>query len=109
MRGRWIAQNSQNRQNSPVEYSKDPDARWLKKGKRVYFGYKSFARTDQEDYIEKCICRPANEAEAPHFETMSEGSKAKRILSDKGNASKANRQALKKKGFKDGVLRWHHA
>ncbi len=31
-----------------IEYSKDPDARWLKKGKRYHFEYKVFVTTDSE-------------------------------------------------------------
>ena len=84
--------------------SVDPDARWLKKGKRTYFGYKGFCLVDQEGYAETCLVRPANEAESPHFETMIKEATAKRILSDKGNASVANRQILKDHGLKNGIM-----
>jgi len=84
--------------------SVDPDARWLKKGQRTYFGYKNFVRVDQEGYFEHCMLRPANEAEAPHFEQMLDGTKAKRLLSDKGNASLSNRNALKARGIKNGIM-----
>lgn len=91
-----------------IEYSKDTDARWVKKGNKSYFGYKCFARVDGEGYFDKCMARPANESETPHFEEMVEGAKLDkekgRVLSDKGNASKANRLMLKRKGFKDGIM-----
>jgi IS5 family transposase len=31
-----------------ISESADPDARWLKKGKRCYFGYKAFVSTERE-------------------------------------------------------------
>ena len=32
---------SEDTPKNEIEYSKDPDARWLKKGKRYHFGYKA--------------------------------------------------------------------
>ena len=87
-----------------TRFSVDPDARWLKKGKRSYFGYKGFARVDPQGYFEHCKLRPANEAEAPYFEQIIKGATAKRILSDKGNASARNRNILKANGMKDGIM-----
>lgn len=84
--------------------SVDPDASWLKKGKRSYFGFKGFCLVDQDGYGEECLIRPANEAESPHFEAMIEDATAKRILSDKGNASHGNRQILKEHGLKNGIM-----
>lgn len=45
------------------EQSKDPDARWLKKGKKSYFGYRAFSRCDEEGYIDKTHVTPANVSE----------------------------------------------
>lgn len=87
-----------------IEESKDPDARWLKKGKRSYFGYKGFAMVDNEGYYLKIHTESANESEINKLETVMTGIKAKRIMGDKGYASASNRELLKQKGFKDGLM-----
>ena len=84
--------------------SADSDARWLKKGHRSYFGYKCFSRVDESGFIEKVLARPANEGEQPHFPSLVVGSTAERIMADKGMASAANRQHLKARGYKDGLM-----
>jgi IS5 family transposase len=86
-----------------VIFSADGDARWVKKGRKSTLGYKGFARTDEDGYIDKIHVTPANVGESPQFETMIEGSKAQRILADKAYASKANRASLKGK-HRDGIL-----
>ena len=60
-------------------------------------GYKGFARCDEEGFVDKIHATRANVGESPKFETMIEGSNAKRVLADKTYASKANRDALKGK------------
>lgn len=48
--------------------SKDPDATWLKKGKKSYYGYKGFMIADQEDgYIEQVHVTPAHVSEVSEF------------------------------------------
>jgi len=47
-----------------VNHSVDPDARWLKKGKKSYFGYKGFAVVDgKQGYIDHIRVKPANASE----------------------------------------------
>lgn len=87
-----------------VHFSADPDARWVKKGSRSTLGYKGFARTDDEGFIERVHTTPANCAESPEFATMIEGSRAQRVLADKAYASKANRAALRGR-HRDGIMR----
>lgn len=87
-----------------VHFSADPDARWIKKGSKSTLGYKGFARTDEEGYIDKVHVRPANQAESPEFATMIEGTSAQRVLADKAYASRANREALTGK-HRDGIMR----
>ncbi len=38
--------------------STDPDAKWLKKGRKFYFGYKAFAIVDEEGFIKKKLFQP---------------------------------------------------
>jgi len=85
--------------------SKDPDATWLKKGKRSYFGYKGFAVVDQENgYIDQVHVTPAHVSEMTEFETVIKERKDKRLYGDKGYASAANRASLKQKGIKNGLM-----
>ena len=86
-----------------VSFSADGDARWVKKGRKSTLGYKGFARTDEDGFIDKIQLTPANVGESPQFGTMIEGAKAQRILADKAYASRANRAALKGK-HRDGIL-----
>jgi len=88
-----------------ITYAKDPDARWLKKGKKCYFGYKGFVATSEKDgYIEKVNVTPANRCEVKELENSLPDKKLGRIYADKGYASKDNRKMLKNKGIKDGIL-----
>ena len=75
--------------------SADSEARWVKKGKHAFFGYRGHTAVDSEDgYVEHVQVHPANEAEINKLpeivEALSPGIEA--VLADKGYASKANRQ-----------------
>jgi len=90
-----------------VHQSADADATWLKKGKKSYFGYKLFAAVDEDGFARHIDMTSANQSEVTYFETVvNEMPKQKgmRVYSDKGNASKANRDMLKEKGLKDGIM-----
>lgn len=88
-----------------VEESKDPDARWLKKGKKCYFGYKGFIRTDHhEGYIEKVMVTPAHEAEVNQFQDLMGEDVGRRIYADKAYSSQANRQKLRQRRMRDGIM-----
>lgn len=82
--------------------SSDPDATWLKKGSKSYFGYKSFATTDEEGFIDKTMTVPANESEINKLEDMIV--EADKFAGDKGYDSKGNREALRKKGIKTRIM-----
>ncbi|MCP4363837.1 MAG: IS5 family transposase [Planctomycetes bacterium] len=86
-----------------VIFSADNEARWVKKGRKSTLGYKGFARTDEDGFVDKIHVTPANMGESPQFGTMIDGAKAQRILADKAYASKANRAALRGK-HRDGIL-----
>jgi IS5 family transposase len=82
-----------------VSSSKDPDAKWLKKGKKSFYGYKAFAVSDNEGYILETTVKPANVGECKELESLISELKADRILADKAYASKANREMLLKMAF----------
>lgn len=88
-----------------IECSKDGDAKWLKKGKRSYYGYKGFVATDSEDgFIENVHVTPANESEVKNLGNALGKLRPKRVYADKGYASEANRAFLKGRGIKDGIM-----
>jgi IS5 family transposase len=87
-----------------IRHSADPDATWVKKGRKSTLGYKGFARVDEEGVrrgartdggphgsLDKSLplawtgvhVTPANVAESPEFETMIEGANGQRVLADK--------------------------
>ena len=79
--------------------SKDPDATWLKKGRRSYFGYKGFMIINQEyGYIEQVHVTPANKSEVKELETITRQGQCKRLYGEKGYASAANKSCLRVKG-----------
>ena len=85
--------------------SKDPDSRWLKKGKKFHFGYKGFVAVDAENgYINTIHVTSANVSEVKEMEPLIEGCKSQRIYADKGYASSQNRETLKQKRLKDGLM-----
>lgn len=86
-------------------YSSDPDARWKKKGKKSYFGYQGFARSDAEGFIDKTHVTPANISEFGELDNMTDGLKqGTRVKADKGFSSAENMAMLKKKGLKNGLM-----
>lgn len=82
--------------------SSDPDAAWLKKGKKSIFGYKAFATVDDEGFIDKTMTVPANESEINKLEEMIID--CHEFGGDKGYDSRPNRQALRKKGIKTRIM-----
>ena len=90
--------------NPDVHFSADPDARWVKKGSKSTLGYKAFARSDEEGFVDRVHTTPANRAESPEFGHMIDGANAQRILADKAYASRANRNQLRGK-HRDGIMR----
>jgi IS5 family transposase len=87
------------------EHSKDADAKWLKKGNKTHFGYQAFTRCDAEGFIEQTLVTPANLSEVKHFKNMLEGLDAGvRVQADKGFFSQDNKDLLKLRGLKSGLM-----
>jgi IS5 family transposase len=85
--------------------SADVDAKWLKKGKKSYFGYQGFARVDKEGFINKTHVTPANLPETKELDKMSDGlNPGTRVMTDKGFSSKENREMLRSKKVKTGLM-----
>lgn len=105
-------EEDRNEQEKPsqvvVKESCDPDAKWLKKGKRCYFGYKVFSIVQEKDGFIECIdVKSANQSEVKNFPNIIESLtpiKGRRIYGDKGFCSKENRNYLQRNGYKDGIM-----
>lgn len=88
-----------------TEYSADPNAKWLKKGKKCYFGYQGFARSDEEGFIDKTHVTPANLSEQKELDKMTDDlPEGTRIKADKGFFSAENKVMLKSKKLKNGLM-----
>lgn len=97
--------SSSNSTHEETILTSDKDAKWLKKGKKCYFGYKSFAATDEEGYVVQTHTTPANESEVNKLEViLSKGINAKRLSGDKAYDSKHNRSLLKAKKIKSAIM-----
>ncbi|WP_207064100.1 transposase [Motiliproteus sp. SC1-56] len=86
--------------------SADPDARWLKKGSRYFFGYKGFVTVEEKHgFIRGLHVTPANRAEVKELENaVRNAGTVKGLYADKGYASKANRAWLNEQGITDGIM-----
>lgn len=86
--------------------SKDPDARWLKKGKRCFFGYKGFVSAAAgTGFIQTIALESANISEVGYFEHFLKGLTQKEIYGDKGYTSQKNNLLLKDSGKKNRIMR----
>ena len=100
-----IENNIQTVEMRSVRRSADPDARWTKKNKQFFYGYRGHIITDDEaGFIAEVSVTPANKSEVTHLDEALGELRPKRLLSDKGYASKANRVLLKARGVKSGLM-----
>ena len=94
-----------------ISDSADADARWVKKGKAAFYGYRAYAAVNTEDgFIDVTFTRAANESETKQFKAivrrLPEGVDG--ILADKGFASAENRAYLKRKHLADLIQHKGH-
>jgi IS5 family transposase len=91
-----------------VTYSDDPDATWIKKGKKPYYGYKAHIAIETKDgFILGGHVTPAHIADIAEFEKLLEESNLTGdvpILADKGYSSMRNREVLEQRGYIDGIM-----
>ena len=85
--------------------SVDPDATWLKKGRKSYFGYKAFVTTDStHGAIHRVYVTPAHVSEMGALEAALGDVRPEKLYADKGYASAANRDLLRKRGVRGGLM-----
>ena len=99
-------ESNETEQTQVISESVDPDARWLKKGKRFYFGYKGFVRVSEKiGFIQSLHVTPANKSEVKELgETIADLAEKKSLYADKGYASKENDVLVKKKKLKNRIM-----
>jgi IS5 family transposase len=99
-----LARPRQTIEDGVAKKSADPDASWVTKGNKSYFGYRGYAIADGEKgFIHHLKVRPANESEIKQLPALLKHAHGKRILTDKGFSSFENREEVRKMGIKDGL------
>ena len=94
-----------NHNDTNISYSKDKDARWIKKGKKSQFGYKLFTGVDDKHgFIQNVHTTPASSYEAYELEHMLNQVDVKRIYADKAYDTQDNKDMLKLKKIKNAIL-----
>lgn len=87
-----------------IKRSADPDAAWVTKSNKSYFGYRGYLITDgKEGFIHHLAVIPANESEMKQLPRLIEHAHGERILTDKGFSSQENRQEIERRGLKSGI------
>ncbi len=87
-----------------VHDSVDGDARWLKKGRQSYFGYKGFVSVDRAyGFIQSVHTTPANTHEAHELDQVKD-LEVEAVYADKGYATAKNRHQLKGRQIKPRIM-----
>ena len=83
----------------------DAEAGFTRKNDRSYYGYKAHVASDAEhQMVRRALITPASAQETNHFREVTPADSLE-AYADRGYASKANRQWLKNRGIKDGILK----
>lgn len=102
-------QNDIQRTELTIEVSKDPDARWIKKGSESSFGYKANVVTDCENgTVQSVVVTPANVYDGhmlgPVLDSIDLPANCE-VLADKGYCSQENEDMLKDKKLVSRIMR----
>lgn len=105
-----IEQVSEDRKEQETAYkyqdAADKEARWLKKGKRCYFGYKGFIRTTEgKGFIQHIEVEPANVSELKQLDSLTKKMSSKILYGDKGYACNENDQLLSRRKIRNRIMR----
>lgn len=90
-----------------VQSHVDTQAAWIKKAGKLRYGYKKHTATDNQGLVLAIVTTAANESDITHLEDVIDKTaivKGSRVMADKGYSSASNRQFLKDRGFKDGIM-----
>ena len=85
----------------------DTEGAWVIKAGKLRYGYKKHILTDEQGLVVAVVTTSANQSDMVHLEDVVEKAtlkKGSRVRADKGYCSQSNRNYLKEKGFKDGIM-----
>jgi IS5 family transposase len=85
----------------------DREAGWIKKGGKIRYGYKKHVATNEEGLVLAVVTTAANESDTIYLKEVVDKvniEKWKRVRADKGYSSCKNREYLKKKELKNGIM-----
>lgn len=104
------AETSEINTESRIEttYSKDKEARWIKKCGKYFYGYKVHNAVNKEGYILGGVITGANAADISHLEDVLnelELPEGLPVLADKGYPSEYNKNAVESRGLVDKIMR----
>ncbi len=92
-----------------VEYSKDMDATWTKKGSKYHYGYKCHISSSLiHNFIVSGHVTPANKSDTGEFIKLVQNSKLKKnglVSGDKGYTSKKNSEFLSDNDYIDMIMK----
>nr|WP_252988852.1 IS5 family transposase [Francisella noatunensis] len=93
-------------ETTDISYSKDTDARWIKKGRKSHFGYKVFASVDDDHgFIQTVHTESAEVYEAHRLSKLLNDVNVSILLADKAYDTASNRDYLKESKVKNGILK----
>jgi len=103
------AKNCRPKKNSSGQNTQDPEAKYNTKlgadGKRrTTYGYKNHMNVDEDGFIQKTICTPANEHDSIQFKNLLTGSESA-ATADSAYYSKKHLELLNYLGVKEMLLR----
>jgi IS5 family transposase len=91
-----------------VRYSKDVEAAWTRKGSRCHYGYKGHMAVDADKgFILAGHVTPANYSDTKELERLVLAAQLPvkaRVYADKGFCSQANRDKLRERQLKNGIM-----
>ena len=91
-----------------ISYSKDEDAKWLKKGNCYHYGYKIHVAVDKKNgFVLAGHTTSANKSDTGEFTKLVTNCKlpnSSLVLADKGYTSKTNRDFLAENSLTDGIM-----
>jgi len=97
-------QNNGSGSGTKTTYSDDSDAAWIKKGKKVEYGFKIHVAVDCEGFLIGGHVTPANKSDTKELAQVLEESNLEKdslVLADKGYRSAENSKMIQQKGYLD--------
>ncbi len=102
------SENEDKKDEIVLSYSDDCGASWLKKGKKLFYGYKlHMGSCPESGFILGGHITPANHSDSKELESVLKeipSTVTGRCFADKGYSSKDNRKMLREYGFKDSIM-----